>query len=1218
MYSFTELTIGKLKKLINHLENRNQINQHETNTTINTLAPRILTDQNDLKKIKPYIDSLKQAIDAKDVNNIALTGSYGSGKSTILKTFQHLYPNYKYLNVSLASFKDNKADEALERKLEISILQQIFYHVEPSVVPDSRFKRIVNITTGKLIALTFFIIAWALSVLFLFKFNKIDKLNPEVWYFNYQLDWVAFISTLLFFLGIGFFIKNVYRAFSNSKINKFNIKGEFELGEAIDKSVFNQHLEEILYFFERTDFNVIVIEDVDRFESTDIFTKLREINNLINNSNLIKRKVKFIYAIKDEMFSDKNERVKFFEFIIPVIPFINPSNAGDQLAKLISEANLEGVLSPDFTSDVVTFIDDIDMRLLINIFHEFLIYRENLSKDLVQDNLFAIIVYKNMYPDDFGELGKRKGKLYKFLSGKGLYSQDLVNEITSEIKDIDEHIALLESEQEKPIEELRAVYINRLVSKINNFQSFSIGYKRVSTIEALTDENFESIKNSNKIEYYRCNDSYTRESDVRFSFIENEVSKLSYSQRENLLVARANNQINILKGEKEKLKNKISEIESFSIKEIFELVEIEKYLAEFKENYLIRNLLLNGYIDEHYDDYISLFHEISLTKDDFVFERKVKSGINLDFEYPLTESDTLLKRLPDKYFKREEILNYDLAECLIVNKERYWGKYDNFFKGLAVDGEKQFQFIFGFVKRNSDGLGLFIKALCIYKPTLWQYLYSKSGLPEEEIRSLLILIFDFGDKESISKFDGIESLLGFLKQMEDFMAFCSALKKTDTIRVFITENKVLFEKLDLPNSSIETLFDHIYKNNLYIINDHNISVLVKHYRISTNIVELNKAHYTTLLNSGLDNLTIYLSNNLEEYIKNVLLKINDNVLEDETTILSILNREDCSIEVRSKLLISQTAMIGSIQEVNENEIRRVLLIENKLKPTWQNIFDYLENLEADEFDEPLITFLNSEQNYSVLSRSKLNNETKKELEYIKDFSLKIIHNNELSLDAFSFLIKSIPYVYSRVKYNQLSIAHIEVMIAQKFLTLSCDNFDGLKSKGKDLHIKLIENYQDDFLERMGEFSLDAKDWNQVLISNRMSLSNKLSIIKNFDDSTIVENPLIASTVCNLLPVDEFISLKFEVLNAMFKANTSVQKRIALLTLHFDNLDDNQIQILIEEIGGDYTRIFMKQHKPLLDNVPYNRTLFTKLQGRDMIIRFELIEKKNKIRVFAKY
>lgn len=257
---------------------------------------------------------------------------------------------------------------------------------------------------------------------------------------------MAISLILIFLIGIGLFVKSIVRLFSNSKISKFNIKGEVELGEAIDKSVFNQHLEEILYFFERTEFNVVIIEDVDRFNSTDIFTKLREINILINNSNLISRKVSFVYAIKDEMFTDKNERVKFFEFIIPVIPFINPSNAGEQLTKLINTANLQGVLSSEFTEDVITFIDDIDMRLLINIFHEYQLYSENLSKDLEQDNLFAMIVYKNMFPDDFGELPKRNGNLFKILSNKATYVESLIKNINSLIDNIDSEIEIIESE----------------------------------------------------------------------------------------------------------------------------------------------------------------------------------------------------------------------------------------------------------------------------------------------------------------------------------------------------------------------------------------------------------------------------------------------------------------------------------------------------------------------------------------------------------------------------------------------------------------------------------------------------------------------------------------------------------------------------------------------------------------------------------------------------
>lgn len=110
---------------------------------------------------------------------------------------------------------------------------------------------------------------------------------------------------MIAFSGIGLLAKLILQLFSNSKINKVNIKGELELGEKANKSVFNEHLEEILYFFERTSYNVVIIEDLDRFDNTDIFTKLREINFLLNNSNLIKREINFIYAVGDNLIKDK-------------------------------------------------------------------------------------------------------------------------------------------------------------------------------------------------------------------------------------------------------------------------------------------------------------------------------------------------------------------------------------------------------------------------------------------------------------------------------------------------------------------------------------------------------------------------------------------------------------------------------------------------------------------------------------------------------------------------------------------------------------------------------------------------------------------------------------------------------------------------------------------------------------------------------------------------
>ena len=90
--------------------------------SISSLALKILTAEKEVSRVQPYLTAIKNAIDEPNITNIAITGAYGSGKSTTIKTFQYLNPDYKYLNISLASFNDSNEAEDLERLLEASIL----------------------------------------------------------------------------------------------------------------------------------------------------------------------------------------------------------------------------------------------------------------------------------------------------------------------------------------------------------------------------------------------------------------------------------------------------------------------------------------------------------------------------------------------------------------------------------------------------------------------------------------------------------------------------------------------------------------------------------------------------------------------------------------------------------------------------------------------------------------------------------------------------------------------------------------------------------------------------------------------------------------------------------------------------------------------------------------------------------------------------------------
>jgi len=250
----------------------------------------------------------------------------------------------------------------------------------------------------------------------------------------------------------------------NLQLSKLNLKnGAITLSKQEKASILNEHLDEIIYFFEVTSYNVVVFEDLDRFDTTEIFIKLREINNLINNAKQIGRRIIFIYAIKDDMFIDK-ERSKFFDFLIPIIPYINPSNSEAKLKDKFKIQIETKKLDTHFIDDVSLYIDD--MRLLLNIYNEYIIYQENLNtQNLNHNKLLALIVCKNIYPSEFAKLHYREGLIYELFAHKSFYLQESIKKLNDEKQKNNKQLEVIEKENLQSLEELRLLFIGRFVKE---------------------------------------------------------------------------------------------------------------------------------------------------------------------------------------------------------------------------------------------------------------------------------------------------------------------------------------------------------------------------------------------------------------------------------------------------------------------------------------------------------------------------------------------------------------------------------------------------------------------------------------------------------------------------------------------------------------------------------------------------------------------------------
>ena len=392
------------------------------------------------------IKALKWAVCQVSIRNIALTGPYGSGKSSIIKTFLRNNPLIaeKTITISLATFTEvtEEGETIISENLEEGILKQLFYKVKHSCIPQSRYRKLHKIEYWPLFGKTMLCSLAVLFIYFIFKpdafsanYHLILNAGPRVFNWlskvigfsantvdgtaiitNQTLERIALLVFASFMLGIIFCLARILQRFaSRLSLHEVKLPADATVGKKENDSeeIFNKNMDEIVYFFEATRYRYVFIEDLDRFDDPEIFVQLRELNSLLNNCDTIPDPVVFIYAIRDNMFKS-SERAKFFEFIIPVIPVMNSTNSCEYLLEML-QINDRGTspydISRAYVLDVSPYISD--MRVLQNIFNEFVLYRSTLKEgqnlSLRDEEIFSLIVFKNLYPDQFARLQNEDG-----------------------------------------------------------------------------------------------------------------------------------------------------------------------------------------------------------------------------------------------------------------------------------------------------------------------------------------------------------------------------------------------------------------------------------------------------------------------------------------------------------------------------------------------------------------------------------------------------------------------------------------------------------------------------------------------------------------------------------------------------------------------------------------------------------------------------------------
>ena len=1046
----------------------------------------LLSPIDDFKRHKEYIIRLKNAIDQPNVFNIALTGSYGAGKSSILKTFKAYYPEYHYVNVSLASFVEvnmsesdstpKSNEDSFEEQLEYSILQQLFYHVKATNIPESRFGRIERTSRKKRIFVVVCILLFVVANLCLFCQEQVTKyflIPTEV----LKSSFLFGSSICIFILGICVILFQLILFIKKISIKNLTLdKATLEFEEKKNVSIMNRYLDEILYLFQEKKYNVVIFEDIDRFENTHIFTKLRELNLILNQSEEIGRRIVFLYALKDDIFANAEERTKFFDYIVPVIPFVNVSNSGDLFRRKIANLHIpEAEVRSSFITDISAFVND--MRVLTNVVNEFDLYRNLLDKKLNKEKLLAMILYKNLYPTDFSLLHQNKGVVYETFISTGLLKDEIKKDDWKRLEEIDLEIQAISEESLRSIEELRAVIVGKILKLWpgSDWEIYSDGNK-IDISSLYSEKNIQHILEGNiffRNTYYSYDVKHLTAEEIKSTLGES----YNYSKRKTLIQSIADDKIEDLREERKVFVDALSATKKFTLldiaksdRNIFEHVDtIKGHEDKYK---VLKYLLEKGYIDEKYFFYISIFQEGRLTPTDQEFLLSIKFNAPKEFDYKLQEIPSLIQNLSIVDYDHKGILNKDLLEFCLLHEDEYEYeiKCDAILKQMVVH-EQYIDLLYKFIQEG-DCVPTFIKRLVHIDKNVWKSLDMDMNHTNKDKDLVISTMFRYAD---ISDIRTVNISYPFNTYINDNNNYFELFENIDQARV-----RKLLDLLDLNVQSLKDdsngtdTYSYIYENNMYALTLDNIKVIFKHNELSVN--NLDSAIYTSIEETELNELQGYVHQELPTFVDNLMFAPG-NTHESSDTIVSLMD-EDINLDDIIKLIKHNNTLWDDCKDITDKDVVSTLFAENKIKMTFENVKHYCSCIGSWNIDGTLVAFMNCNEEKSMEEFTKLvesYDEHEKELlssvvesDGINDKIAFSIFNNRILIDIWC------------KDLSQLNVKRIRYVVDEGIISISPSTYQDIIAEHPLLSKYLLCKNPDSIISEWDEFAFSITDVVEML------------------------------------------------------------------------------------------------------------------------------------------
>ncbi|HDT8233421.1 TPA: hypothetical protein RD788_002837 [Listeria monocytogenes] len=918
-----------------------------------------------------YKEALDVALQNENNTNIALSGSYGSGKSSIIESYKKQCDdnNNKFLHISLGQYDTDMNNEGercddtkvKEKEIEGKIINQLLHQINTSQIPQTIFK--VKRKTHKMFLglLSGFISVFLVLLTYIINFNRWSEFlqkNPN------KLSFLAFttneltlviaivINVILVFI---FTYKIVFLQHNKGIIKKLSVKGyDFEIMAGNDESYFDKFLNDVIYLFENAGVNIIVFEDIDRFNNGKIFGNLKEINTLVNNRKK-EGKLVFLYLLRDDIFTSK-DRTKFFDLIIPVVPVIDASNSYEKFIEIFKKGDVLELFNLKFLQKLSLYVDD--MRLLKNIYNEFVIYQREVDTiNLDCDKLLALITYKNIFPRDFADLQLSKGFVYSVFGQKEKIIDKKRADLKNKLLDVQTQIDIIAEETLESLDELDAL-------SLINPHLYTVNYKNLDQFESVLSFVKELKKEDSLVQ--KANTSGTRK-ELKGEDIASIFENSQYINRKLQVQNKKLHREEVLENKKEKIIKEIEALSSYRLEKFITNENIDSIVQDKKEkegvslykdieesNYylLLVFLIKNGYIDESYAEYMTYFYDHSITLTDKLFLRSITDEKPLDWFYDLNNISQIIDRMEVYEFSSKEAWNADLLKYMLEKSDKYNLQLQRLIVSLSEANNLEFFKAF-FIKNQENGA---INETFLEKVfTLWDN-FAKNLLSSNNEINISILKVALGkfDKEIILKQNTNDELTNYLNTAVDFLPNVHTNSRK-TVENLI-DLRVKFTQVEFQSLESEIAKD-IYEGSLYEINMGNLSNIIKCYYGDYSSKEFKHKNYTLLKNKEASFLLEYINCHINAYMLEYM-QLSEGAIEDsENYVIQLVNNEEIEVENRLNYIEKLKTKISDITTICDKSLWKKLIENDAVLPNEVNVVEYYR-FSNNKWNEELVDFVN--------------------------------------------------------------------------------------------------------------------------------------------------------------------------------------------------------------------------------------------------------------------